>query len=247
MGSGYGPVAYSALDLKTKSPNIPSGYGAFRDEITDQITKYWMDMETDGGGWVVVAEQDLYQHGYPSVTGDLPTGEASAVNTTRITNWPRFNEYAIKNIVDLNGTTTDNSLTEGLWKFNTGTFGLVEVDMMSFLLDKNDFQGGKASNDHVLFNGTPWGDSHSHYAYFGYRWFNNNNTTYNWWGQADVWGHLINSDLFRIASTVTGYARTSGCGTSWSNNACRLAKNAWVNRSTINHKAVFMVRNNPNI
>lgn len=242
-----GPHAYSAYDLKQKSPTMPSGYGAFRNEITDQVTEYWMDMDTDGGGWTVVAEQDLLQHGYPSVTGDLPTGNASSINTTRITNWPRYNEYAVKNVVDLGGTSSDNSLTEGLWKFNTGNFELVEVDMMSFHLNKSDYQGGKASDDYVLFEGTAWGDSHSHYAYYGYRWFNQNNIVYNWWGQADVWGHLINTDLFRIASTVTGYARTAGCGTGWANNACRLAKNAWVNRTTVKHKAVFMVRNNPNI
>lgn len=248
MSSIGGPNANSAFDLKIKSPKLPSGYGAFRDEITDQVTKYWLDMETDGGGWVVVAEQNLYQHGYPNITGDLPTGTAETVNTCRITNWPRFNEYAVRNIVYLNGTNSDASLSQGFWKFNTGSFGLVEVDMMSFLLNKSDYQDGRASDEYVKFNGVPWADARiDHANHRGYRWFNTSTVTYNWWGQSDVWGHLVNTNLFRIASTVTGYARTANCGTGWANNSCRLSLNAWVNREIINHKCIFMVRNNPNI
>lgn len=66
--------------------------------------------------------------------------------------------------------------------------------------------------------------------------------TYNHWGQADIWGHIVNSDLYRIASTETGHARTAGCGAAWADNSCRLAKTAWVNRSIIKQKAVLMVR-----
>jgi len=252
MGCHSGVHAKGGKELKAKSPNMPDGYGCIRND-EGRAEMYWFDMTTDGGGWAVVAEQPVTEsHGYPSTAytdvkdagkDNLPNGERSVERTSRrLTKWPKYTEYAIANKVDLNGATYDSSLAEGIWKQNTGSFGEVEVDMMGFYLNKSDYQGGKASDDMVSFNGVAWGDSHSHYAYYGYRWFNQNNNTYNHWGQADMWGHIINSDMYRVASTVTGFGRTAGCGTGWANNACRTGKSNWVNRNTVKHKAVFMVR-----
>lgn len=62
-------------------------------------------------------------------------------------------------------------------------------------------------------------------------------------GQEDKFGHLINSDLFRIVSTDSNsFARSAGCGEAWAKNSCRTSKNAWINKNLINAKAVFMVR-----
>lgn len=226
-----------------------SGYGCIRDEVTGESSMYWFDMTTDGGGWAVVAEQSLYEsHGYPIYVlnnakyTELPDGNRSNVKSVRVTNWPRYTEYGIKNLVELNGITDDGSLTEGFWKNNTGSFGKVQCDMVGFYLNKTDYQGGKASDSYVTFEGTPWGDSNPHFAYSGYRWYNQNNITYNWWGQEDMWGHLIDSDIFRVASTVVGFGRPTSCGTSWADDACRLGRNNWVHRATVKHKAVFMVR-----
>ncbi len=250
MGAHAGVYAKSGTELKQRSPQMQSGYGCIRDD--DGVSSmFWFDMDTDGGGWAVVAEQTMYKHGYPSNTiekgtagnkSELPTDDPTDVKDVRLTRWPKYTEYIIKNVVDLNGTATDSSLSEGWWRNTTGSFGEVEVDMMGFYLDKSDYQNGRASDAYVTYSSTAWGDSNSHYAYYGYRWYDTNSVTYNWWGQADLWGHLINSDLFRVASTVTGYGRTAGCGTGWANNACRLGKNNWVNRASIKHKGVFMVR-----
>lgn len=249
MAARSGVYAKSGTELKAKSPTMGNGYGCIRND-NGKAEMYYFDMETDGGGWAVVAEQSIYDHGYPSNAyesgnkrnGQLPTSDPSNVQSIRLTKWPKYTEYTIANKVDLNGTSTDASLTEGNWKYDTGSFGEVEVDMMGFYLNKSDYQSGKASDSMVTFNGTPWGDSHSHYAYYAYYWFGKNSHTYNHWGQADMWGHIVNSDLMRVASDVTGYGRTAGCGAGWAQNACRKAKNNWVNRDTIKHKGVFMVR-----
>lgn len=246
MGCHSGVYAKGGKELKERSPNMPDGLGCIRDD-NGKASMYWFDMTTDGGGWAVVAEQSLYEHGYPSnaVSGSksedtTPTGDRNSVKSYRRTDWPKFTEYGVANRT--NNAGADASLNEGFWKKNTGTFGEVEVDMMSFYLNKSDYQDGKANDDMVRYNGTPWGDSHSHASYYGYRWFNQNNHTYNHWGQKDLWGHIINSDLYRIASSVTGYARTAGCGTGWANNSCRTAKQDWTNRNNQIHKGIFMVR-----
>jgi hypothetical protein len=248
MGCHSGVYAKGGKDLKAKSPNMPDGYGCIRND-DGKSQMFWFDMTTDGGGWAVIAEQSVYEsHGYPlnviskGKYDELPDGNRSSVKSVRLTTMPKYTEYAIANRVDLNGVVNDGSLTEGIWKNDTGAFGDVEVDMMGFLLDKTNYQGGKASDEFVKFGDVAWGDSQSHASYYGYMWFGKNSVTYNWWGQGDMWGHLINSDLFRVASDQTGYGRTAGCGSGWANNACRTGKVNWVHRNTVKHKAVFMVR-----
>ncbi len=251
MGCHSGVFARGGKELKRLSPNMPDGYGCIRTD-GGKSEMYWFDMTTDGGGWAVVAEQSVYEsHGYPlavylnqeesGILG-LPDGIRSSVKSVRLSTWPKYTEYGIANRVNLNGAAGDSSTSEGFWKNNTGSFGEVEVDMMGFYLNKSNYQDGKASDNMVLFNGVPWANSHPHPSYNGYRWFNTNNVTYNHWGQNDMWGHLIDSDMFRIASTVTGYGRTAGCGAGWAQNSCRLNKSNWVNRLTIKHKSIFMVR-----
>lgn len=224
--------------LETQGNQGSKAYTIYLDNSAKTV---FCDMATDGGGWTIVADQNLYVEGYPSV-GGTPDDDPNNVQSTRITRWPKYTEYAIKSVIDLHGAPADLSVVPEFRKFNTGNFGEVEVDMISFLLNKNDFQNGRASNDYVMFNGVPWGDSNAHASYYGYYWFGKNGMTYNHWGQADVWGHLVNSDLFRISSNYTGYARTAGCGAAWANNACRESKTAWVYRNTVKQKAVFMVR-----
>lgn len=246
MACHSGVYAKGGKQLKQRSPNMPDCLGCIRDD-SGKATMYWFDMTTDGGGWAVVAEQSLYVHGYPttevsrSKTEDTtPNGDRNTVKSYRRTDWPPYTEYAVAN--RSNNAGADASLVEGIWKYDTGSFGEVEVDMMGFYLDKTDYQEGKASDNMVLYNGTPWGDSHSHASYQGYRWFDRTNHTYNHWGQSDLWGHIVNSDLYRIASNVTGYARTAGCGAGWANNSCRTAKIAWTNKDSQIHKGIFMVR-----
>jgi len=219
-----------------------TGNGTYSIYIDSSIKTVNCDMTTDGGGWTIVADQNLYVEGYAMSTSGLPDDNPNNTQNTRFTRWPKYTEYAIKSVIDLHGATYDASVAPEFRKFNTGSFGEVEVDIIGFYLDKNDFQEGRASNNYVMYNGVPWGDSNSHDHYYGYLWFGQSGMTYNHWGQADVWGHIVNSNLFRIASTETGYARTGSCGASWAQNNCRLAMSAWVNRSVIKQKAVFMVR-----
>ena len=218
-----------------------TGNKAYTIELDNISRTVYCDMVTDGGGWTIVADQNLYIEGYPTA-GGLPDDNPNNIQNTRLTRWPKYSEYAIKSVIDLHGAPYDSSVAPEFRKFNTGSFGEVEVDMISFLLDKTNYQNGRAKNEYVMFNGVPWGDSDSHPSYFGYYWFNKNGMTYNHWGQADIWGHLVNSDLYRIASSESGHARTAGCGASWAENNCRLAKTAWINRSIIKQKAIFMVR-----
>ena len=243
MGCHAGIYARTGAELKAKSPLMQDGMGCVR---SDNRTKHvhWYDMVSDGGGWAVVAEQNMYTHNqaYPEVTGVTPTTNPDVVNNCRVTDWPPYTEYGVRNIVKLNGVTNDGSLSQSFWKFNTGSFGTVQCDMMSFLLNKSDYQGGRASDAYVMYNGSAWGDAHSHYAYSAYRWFDSASHVYNHWGQSDMFGHIVSSDLFRVASSVTGFGRTAGCGTGWASDSCRLGKNNWVYRNTVKHKAVFMVR-----
>lgn len=218
-----------------------TGSKAYTIHLDNTVRTVYCDMVTDGGGWTIVADQNLYVEGYPTA-GGLPDDNPNNTQNTRLTRWPKYSEYAVKSVINLHGAPYDASVAPEFRKFNTGAFGEVEVDMISFLLDKSNYQNGRAKNEYVMFNGVPWGDSHSDVNYYGYRWFNKNDMTYNHWGQSDVWGHIANSNLFRIASTVTGYARTAHCGAGWAANDCRLALTAWVNRSIIKQKAVFMVR-----
>ena len=218
-----------------------TGSKAYTIHLDNTARTVYCDMVTDGGGWTIVADQNLYFEGYPTA-GGLPDDNPNNTQNTRLTRRPKYSEYAIKSVIDLHGAPYDASVAPEFRKFNTGTFGEVEVDMISFLFDKSDYQNGRAKDEYVMFNGVPWGDSNSHPHYIGYYWFNKNSMTYYHWGQTDIWGHIVNSDLYRIASTETGYARTAGCGNGWAENNCRLAKTAWVNRNIIKQKAVFMVR-----
>jgi hypothetical protein len=230
----------SCLDILNEGLSI--GSGQYTIKINGSSKTVVCNMTTDGGGWTVVADQNLYTEGYPTANAGIPDLDPNNAQNTRITTWPTYTEYSVLSIVDTHGATNDASVTPLFQKYNTGSFGAVNVDQFSFLLNPSDYQGGKASDSQVMFNGVPWGDSHSHDYYQGYRWFNQNDMTYYFWGQSSIWGHLVNTNLYRIASTETGYARTGTCGASWAQNDCRLAMSAWVNRSTIKQKIVFMVR-----
>jgi hypothetical protein len=255
MGCHAGVYAKGGIELKAKNPNMTSGYRCIRDDDgTPRV--FWMEMERSGGGWAIVSRQDMVAPQsitYPGSTkawfqrnmeNVFPNADKSInILNTRTTRWPKYREYMVANYSDTRGYPYDSSLSEGTWVHNTGNFGEVEVDMIGFLLNKNDMQEGRASNDYVLYNGVPWADSNGHHAYNAYLWFGKNSSTYNHWGQQDMYGHLISStDLFRIASDGPGFARTAGCGTGWASNACRQAKSAYVNRNHIQHFAVFGVR-----
>lgn len=225
-----------------------TGDGLYTINLDSTNRSVFCDMTTDGGGWTVVADQDLYFTsnenkgiGYPTANAGIPNNDPNDIKNSRLTRWPKYTEFAIASKIDRHGAPYDASLAPEFRKYNTGSFGEVEVDMMSFFLDKNNFQNGRAKNEYVTYNGVPWGDSHSHASYRGYSWFGNN-FTYDYWGQSDFFGHIINSDLFRISSLHEGYARTAGCGGAWANNACRESKNAFVYRNTVKQKAIFMVR-----
>lgn len=253
MATGGGPIARNPKELLQQSPKLQNndGFVAVRpDGPNSTPQKVWADMTTDGGGWAVVAEQDMISApansnaAFPNVTGDFPTTDKNTVNACRIQNWPPYTEYAIKAIYETgSATTVDDTLQDRYWKYDTGDFGEVRVDMMSFHLDKTNNQNGKATDSMVTYNGTAWGDSHTHYAYYGYRWFNKTNTTYNYWGQTDLFGHVINSNLMRLASNSgTHWVYTSNCGAGWAQNSCRYGKAAYTQRTVTNQKAVFLVR-----
>lgn len=218
------------------------GDGLYDIRLDNNTHNVFCDMTTDGGGWTIVADQNLYLEIYPNANAGTPNNDPNDIKNSRLTRWPKYSEYAIQSVVDLHGVTDDGSLTPEFRKYNTGAFGEVEVDMMSFYLNPNDYQNGRASDEYVKHNGVAWGDSNSHDHYSGYYWFGQNGMTYNHWGQSDVWGHIVNSNLMRIASTEEGYARTAHCGSAWANNACRLALNAWTQRHVVKQKAVLMVR-----
>jgi hypothetical protein len=253
MGAAGGPIGRNAKEILQNSPSLQNndGYISIRpDGPNSAPKKIWADMSTDGGGWVVVAEQNLItapangSAAYPSVTGDLPTTRKDSVNACRIQDWPPYTEFALLAIFETgSASSVDDTLHDRLWKYNTGAFGEVRVDMMSFHLDKSDYQGGRATDAMVTFGGTPWGDSNSHYAYEGYRWFNQYNFTYNHWGQTDLWGHIITTNIMRLASdSGTHWVYTSNCGAGWAQNSCRRGKSSYTARETTNQKAVFLVR-----
>lgn len=55
MGAAAGPRAISGTDLKTKSPNCPTGRCGIRlDGVEGKPYELWVDMNYDGGGWVLV-------------------------------------------------------------------------------------------------------------------------------------------------------------------------------------------------
>ncbi len=234
-------IARSCNDILNSHGNI--GDGLYSITTDNSQRNVFCDMTTDGGGWTIVADQNLYIDGYPTSTSGIPNNDPNDIKNTRLTRWPAYTEYSIKSVIDLHGATYDDSLVPYFAKYTTGRFGEVEVDMIGFYLNKNDYQSGRAKNEYVSFNGVPWGEAFSGDPYHNsYRWFDTNTTMYNYWGQSEIWGHLITTNIFRIASTVTGYGRPGSCGTGWANNSCRLAKSVWLNRNTIKQKAIFMVR-----
>lgn len=253
MATSGGPRGKNPKELLQQSPKLQNndGYVGVRpDGPTSPPQKVWADMTTDGGGWAVVAEQNMItaaadgNAAYPSVTGDLPTTDKNTVNPCRIQNWPPYTEFAVKAIYETGSASSiDDTLADRYWKYDTGNFGEVRVDMMSFHLDKNDYQGGRATGSMVEYEGTAWADSNGHYAYYGYRWFDKHNFTYNHWGQTDIFGHIIDSNLRRLASdSSTHWVYTSNCGQGWAQNACRRGKTAYTERNNTNQKAVFLVR-----
>lgn len=233
-------VAHSCKDVLNSHGSV--GDGLYQINTDGNNRSVFCDMTTDGGGWTIVADQNLYIEGYPTANAGIPNNDPNDIKNTRLTRWVKYTEFAVKSVIALHGAPYDTSLAPEFRKFDTGTFGEVEVDMMSFVIDKNNYQNGRAKDAYISFGGVPWGDSNSHASYSGYYWFGKHGMTYNHWGQEDVWGHLVNSDLYRISSVQTGYARTAGCGAAWANNACREGKSAWVNRNIVKQKAIFMVR-----
>ena len=76
MGAAAGPRAISGADLKIKSPNCPTGRCGIRlDGVNSAASDLWIDMNYDGGGWVLVLANRKDTGGMKNLT------YSNAVNT----------------------------------------------------------------------------------------------------------------------------------------------------------------------
>ena len=137
-GSTSARAAQSAWEIKkTLGPAAHTGYYYLKNPYDNTVSQWWCDMDTDGGGWILVAS-----------VGD---GQMSALSTADGNHW-----YNRSNKGGFDGTTSGYYKGGGYWRKTNGGWGDNTCGqlMWDVRIHGSDLFGNDHSNHKVAFN---WG------------------------------------------------------------------------------------------
>jgi len=135
-GSSSGRAATSAWEIKkTLGPAARTGYYYLKNPYDDTVSQWWCDMDTDGGGWILVAH-----------TGD---GQMASLSTADGNHW-----YNRSNKGGFDTVGSGYYKGGGYWRGSGGAWAENTCGQLMWDVRTQDSQYDNYSNAKVVFN---WG------------------------------------------------------------------------------------------
>ena len=135
-GSSSANAAASAWEIKkTLGPAAKTGYYYLKNPYDGTANQWWCDMETDGGGWILIAH-----------TGD---GQMSALNTSDGNHW-----YNRSNKGGFDTVGSGYYKGGGYWRATNGAWAENTCGQLMWDVRTHNSEFNNKSNDKVVFN---WG------------------------------------------------------------------------------------------